>query len=57
MRKGYKKGRFIVCPVCESKSKKLYQEMGGLQTRLCHRGHEFEYDKWLADRSIWRFVK
>jgi len=57
MRKGYKKGRFIVCPVCESKSKKLYQEMGGLQTRLCHQGHEFEYDKWLADRSIWRFVK
>jgi hypothetical protein len=27
--------------------------MGGLQTRRCQKGHLFEYDKWIADRSPW----
>ena len=44
---------FICCPKCGAKSKKLYSEMGGLQTRVCQRGHRFEYDKWIADRAFW----
>lgn len=48
-----KKRRFIRCPRCNAKSKKLYSEMGGLQTRQCHNGHMFEYDKWIADRAFW----
>lgn len=44
---------FICCPSCGAKSKKLFSEMGGLQTRQCQNGHRFEYDKWIADRSFW----
>ena len=47
------KPKFICCPTCGAKSKKLYSEMGGLQTRVCQRGHTFEYDKWIADRAFW----
>jgi len=47
------KPQFICCPTCGAKSKKLYSEMGGLQTRRCQRGHTFEYDKWIADRAFW----
>lgn len=36
--------RFILCPTCGSKSKKLFSEMGGLQTRQCQKGHSFEAD-------------
>jgi len=35
---------FILCPRCDAKSKKLYSEMGGLQTRRCKNGHTFGYD-------------
>lgn len=45
--------KFVLCPTCGAKSRKLYSEMGGLQTRECHNGHRFEYDKWMADRIIW----
>jgi hypothetical protein len=48
-----KEARFVCCPTCGAKSKKLCSEMGGLQTRKCQRGHTFEYDKWLADRAFW----
>lgn len=44
---------FICCPSCGAKSKKLFSEMGGLQTRKCAKGHTFEYDKWIADRAFW----
>lgn len=44
---------FICCPSCGAKSKKLFSEMGGLQTRKCQNGHTFEYDKWIADRAFW----
>lgn len=44
---------FIRCPTCGCKSKKLFSEMGGLQTRKCTNGHLFEYDKWIADRAFW----
>ena len=47
------KPTFICCPTCGAKSKKLYSEMGGLQTRKCQNGHTFEYDKWIADRAFW----
>lgn len=47
------KPNFILCPNCRTKSKKLYSEMGGLQTRRCKNGHMFEYDKWIADRAFW----
>lgn len=36
--------RFITCPTCDAKSKKLFSEMGGLQTRRCRNGHDFEVD-------------
>jgi hypothetical protein len=45
--------RFILCPTCGAKSRKLYSEMGGYQTRMCQNGHEFNYDKWMADRMFW----
>lgn len=48
-----KEARFVCCPTCGAKSKKLFSEMGGLQTRKCQRGHTFEYDKWIADRAFW----
>lgn len=47
------KKRFILCPRCQSKSKLLFSEMGGLQTRRCTNGHTFEFDKWIADRAFW----
>jgi len=47
---------FVLCPACNSKSKVLYSEMGGLQTRQCRYGHRFEYDKWIADRLFWNPV-
>jgi hypothetical protein len=50
------KPSFICCPTCGAKSKKLYSEMGGLQTRKCQNGHHFEYDKWIADRVFWNPV-
>jgi hypothetical protein len=50
------KSTFITCPHCGAKSKKLYSEMGGLQTRQCQKGHRFEYDKWIADRAVWGLV-
>lgn len=34
---------FIRCR-CGAKSKKLFSEMGGLQTRRCQNGHLFEFD-------------
>ena len=51
------KAAFILCPTCGSKSKLLRSEMGGLQTRECQRGHRFEYDKWIADRAFWGFIR
>ena len=45
-----RKKTFILCPHCKATSKKLYSEMGGLQTRVCKNGHRFEYDKWIGDR-------
>jgi len=48
------KRKFVLCPRCGGKSRKLYQEFGGLQTRECSTGcGEFEYDKWTADRAFW----
>lgn len=32
------------CPVCQATSRKLFSEMGGLQTRKCRNGHTFAYD-------------
>jgi|1_EtaG_2_1085319.scaffolds.fasta_scaffold00184_63 hypothetical protein len=55
MRRGYKKGRFIMCPECGSKSRKLYSEMGGLQTRQCSNKKcetLFEYDTF-SSLSRW----
>jgi hypothetical protein len=49
-RKARGPGNFILCPSCKTKSKKLFSEFGGLQTRKCQNGHTFEYDKWIADR-------
>lgn len=40
--------RFILCPTCEAKSKKLFSEMGGLQTRRCKNGHLFEVDTFFG---------
>lgn len=45
--------RFVLCPQCGAKSRVLYSEFGGYQTRLCQNGHEFNHDKWIADRSFW----
>ena len=39
---------FITCPACKAKSKKLYSEMGGLQTRKCKNGHYFEIDMFMG---------
>jgi hypothetical protein len=49
------KPTFIKCPHCGAKSKKLYSEMGGLQTRRCQNGHHFEHDKWIEDHAFWMF--
>ena len=51
------KPEFILCPHCKSRSKIIYSEFGGLQTRQCKQGHRFEHDKWLADRMFWAFVR
>lgn len=48
--------RRIKCPRCQSTSKVLYSEMGGLQTRRCRLGHEFQHDKWIADRLAMAFL-
>ena len=48
-----KEARFVCCPTCGAKSKKLFSEFGGLQTRRCQNGHTFEHDKWLSDRAFW----
>lgn len=48
--------RFVLCPRCRSKSRKLYSEFGGLETRRCQGGHEFTYDRWVADRAFWNPV-
>jgi hypothetical protein len=45
--------RFILCPRCRARSRILFTEMGGLQNRRCSAGHEFTYDKWIADRAFW----
>jgi hypothetical protein len=39
-----RKPHFILCPTCNAKSKKLFSEMGGFQTRRCQNGHAFEVD-------------
>lgn len=49
-------GRFVLCPTCGAKSRKLSSEMGGLQTRCCQSGHVFEHDGWLADRRFWAAI-
>lgn len=41
----------ILCPTCGFRTRKLFSEMGGLQTRQCGQGHRFKYDKWIADRA------
>ena len=46
------KRKFILCPSCNAKSKVLFSEMGGYQTRYCKNGHRFEYDKWIGDRIV-----
>lgn len=38
---------FVRCPTCNAKSKKLFSEMGGLQTRRCQNGHNFEKDMYM----------
>lgn len=48
---------FICCPQCQAKSKKMFSDFGGLQTRQCQNGHTFEFDKWIADRAFWSFIK
>jgi vacuolar-type H+-ATPase subunit H len=43
---------YILCPRCHAHSKLLFSEMGGLQTRRCKNGHQFEHDKWIGDRLL-----
>lgn len=45
--------RFVLCNRCGARSKKLCSEFGGLETRRCQAGHEFTYDRWIADRAFW----
>jgi hypothetical protein len=52
-----KKPNFILCPTCDSKSKKLRSEMGGLQTRVCKRGHLFEVDMFFGWESNKRRIE
>ena len=47
---------YILCPVCNAKSKKLYSEMGGLQTRKCKSGHYFEVDMFFGFETSKRQV-
>jgi hypothetical protein len=44
---------FVLCPTCKARSKKLYSEMGGLETRVCRRGHRFKYDRWPRDHALY----
>jgi len=44
--KGLPPKKFITCPTCDAKSKLLFSEMGGVQTRTCQNGHHFEIDTW-----------
>ena len=52
-----KKRNFILCPTCNSKSKKLFSEMGGLQTRRCQLGHHFEVDTFFGIQTCKRRVE
>jgi hypothetical protein len=49
--------QFILCPTCEAKSKKLFSEMGGLQTRVCRNGHHFEVDTFFGFETSKRRVE
>ena len=51
------KPHFILCPTCNSRSKKLYSEMGGFQTRRCKRGHNFEVDTFFGFETSKRRVE
>lgn len=49
--------RFIVCPHCGGKSRKLSSYMGGVQMRRCTSnrcGRHFEIDTWMGMRSYIR---
>ena len=48
---------FILCPTCQSKSKLLFSEMGGLQTRRCKKGHNFEVDTFFGFETNKRRVE
>lgn len=48
---------FVLCPTCDSKSKKLFSEMGGLQTRKCRNGHYFEVDTFFGFETDKRRVE
>jgi sarcosine oxidase delta subunit len=43
--------RFILCPYCDSRSKKLSSYFGGIQVRKCQKGHRFEIDTFMGMRS------
>jgi hypothetical protein len=48
--------RFVLCPKCGGKSRKLCSEMGGLETRQCSSkscGCVFEWDRWIGVRGGW----
>lgn len=51
------KPSFILCPTCDAKSKKLFSEMGGLQTRQCRNGHNFEVDTFFGYETHKRRVE
>jgi len=34
----------VTCPSCKASSRKLFSELGGLQTRVCKNGHRFHWD-------------
>jgi hypothetical protein len=52
-----KKPTFILCPTCGAKSKKLFSEFGGLQTRRCRNGHNFEVDTFFGFETHKRRVE
>lgn len=54
---GIHKPYFILCPTCKGKSKKLRSEMGGLQTRVCKKGHLFEVDTFFGFESNKRRIE
>lgn len=56
-RKRGKKPHFILCPTCKSKSKLLFSEFGGMQTRKCKRGHLFEVDTFFGFETNKRRVE